>query len=138
MITYILVRLAHIHSNGFLGNCASVLAHVHLHDRYHVAGQRSGNIIYVVFDGFDSRGLSHGAAEEVEFHGLEVVLCSDEGQAMAAYLGSSEDVDYLTFQTQMLKRDRERRLFGLAYEQSLADQLSGRPPAETKSSKSAL
>ena len=26
---------------------------------------------------------------------------------MADYLGSSEDVDYLTFQTQMLKRDRE-------------------------------
>ena len=56
---------------------------------------------------------------------------------MADYLGSSEDVDYLTFQTQMLKRDRERRLFGLAYEQSLADQLSGRPPAETKSGESA-
>ena len=66
-----------------------------------------------------------------------MVLCGEEWQAMADYLGSREDVDYITFQTQMLKRDRERRLFGLAYEQSLADQLSGRPPAETKGGESA-
>ena len=69
-----------------------------------------------------------------------MILCGDEWQAMAGILGviTSENVDYLTFQTQMLKRDRERRLFGLAYEQSLADQLSGRPPAETKTGEAAF
>ena len=62
-----------------------------------------------------------------------MILCGDKWQAMADYLGLREDVDYLTVQTQMLKQDWERRLFELAYEQSLADQLSGRPPAEMKS-----
>ena len=33
-----------------------------------------------------------------------MILCGEEWQAMADYLGSSEDVDYLTFQTRMLKR----------------------------------
>ena len=63
----------------------------------------------------------HGAPKADEAKKVKaMVLCGDEWQAMVDYLGSSEDVDYLTFQTQMLKRVRKRKLFGLAYEQGLA------------------
>jgi hypothetical protein len=61
-----------------------------------------------------------------------MVLCGEEWQSMADYLGSPEGVDYITFQTQMLKRDRERRLFGMAYEQGLADMWENSSGCEAK------
>ena len=82
-----------------------------------------------IFTEFALRGAPKGdEAKKIK----AMVLCGEEWQSMADYLGSPEGVDYITFQTQMLKRDWERRLFGMAYEQGLADQLSGRTPVDMK------
>ena len=122
---YILVRLRETDSNGVLGSDTSVLAHTVDHPIQRQEGYWQLARLDARFTEFALRG----APKADEAKGVKaMILCGEEWQAMADYLGSSEDVDYLTFQTQMLKRDRERRLFGLAYEQSLADQLSGRAP----------
>ena len=87
-----------------------------------------------IFTEFALRGAPKGdEAKKIK----AMVLCGEEWQSMADYLGSPEGVDYVTFQTQMLKRDRERRLFGIAYEQGLADQLSGRTPVDVKRNEAA-
>ena len=54
-------------------------------------------------------------------------LIGDELATMAELLGGSDEVTYLEFQTAMLKRDRERRKYGVTRDQALADATSSRP-----------
>ena len=54
-------------------------------------------------------------------------LIGDELATMAELLGGSDDVTYLEFQTAMLKRDRERRMYGVTRDQALADATASRP-----------
>ena len=53
-------------------------------------------------------------------------LIGDEYATLAELLGGNDDVSYLDFQTAMLKRDRERRLYGVTRDQALADSTSSR------------
>ena len=53
-------------------------------------------------------------------------LMSAEYATLAELIGGPEDVSYLQFQTAMLKRDRERRLYGITRDQALADNTSSR------------
>ena len=51
-------------------------------------------------------------------------LCGDEYRALAKLLGSPNDLNYITFKTAMLKRDRDQRIFGVARDQVLVNALT--------------
>ena len=53
-------------------------------------------------------------------------LMTAEYATLAELIGGPEDVTYLQFQTAMLMRDRERRLYGVTRDQALADNTSSR------------
>ena len=64
------------------------------------------------------------AKDDADKKAKAMFLCGDEYRALAELLGGPDDVDYITFKTAMLKRDRDQRIFGVARDQVLANALT--------------
>ena len=104
-----------------------------LEDALHACGRRSSETVLTWWARLDSIfaefELIGARKSDEEKKAKAMFLIGDDLATLAELLGAGENT-YLEFQTAMLKRDRERRIYGVIRDQGLADATASRiaPP----------